>query len=50
VPPEVLGIEGMQLVSVDMSPSEYDAAPTWRDTENTRLPVDATVLVALSRS
>jgi hypothetical protein len=50
VPLEVLGIEGRQLVSVDMSPSEYDAAPTWRDTESTPLPVDATVLVALSRS
>jgi len=50
VPLEVLGIEGRQLVSLDMSPSEYDAAPTWRDTESTPLPVDATVLVALSRS
>jgi hypothetical protein len=50
VPPEVLGIEGRQLVSVDMSPSECVAAATWRDTENTRLPVDAAVLFALSRS
>jgi len=50
VPLEVLGIEGRQLVSLDMSPSEYDAAPTWRDTETTPLPVDATVLVALSHS
>jgi hypothetical protein len=50
VPLEVLGIEGRQLVSLDMSPSEYDAAPTWRNTEATPLPVDATVLVALSRS
>ena len=50
VPLEVLGIEGRQLVSLDMSPSEYDAAPTWRDTEGTPLAVDATVRVALSRS
>jgi hypothetical protein len=50
VPLQVLGIEGRQLVSVDMSPSEYDASPTWRDTESTPLPVDGTVLVALSRS
>jgi hypothetical protein len=50
VPLEVLGIEGRHLVSLDMSPSEYDAAPAWRDTEGTPLPVDATVLVALSRS
>ena len=28
VPLEVLGIEGGHLVSLDMSPSEYDAAPT----------------------
>jgi len=50
VPLEALGIEGRQLVSLDMSPSEYEAAPTWRDTKATPLPVDASVLVALSRS
>lgn len=50
VPLEVLGIEGRQLVSLDMSPSEYEAAPTWRGTDGTPLAVDATVLVALSRS
>ena len=50
VPLEVLGIEGRQLVSVDMSPSEYDAAPTWRDAAGAPMPVDATILVALSRS
>src|SRR5262249_54939882 len=42
VPLEALGIEGGQLVSLDMSPSEYAAAPTWRDTEGTGLPNDAT--------
>src|SRR5215470_14429031 len=31
VPLEALGIEGGQLVSLDMSPTEYAAAPTWRD-------------------
>jgi hypothetical protein len=50
VPLEALGIEGGHLVSLDMSPSEYDAAPTWHDTAATPLPVDATVRVALSRS
>jgi hypothetical protein len=50
VPLEALGIEAGQLVSLDMSPSEYAEAPTWRDTEGTSLPDDATVLVALSRS
>jgi hypothetical protein len=32
VPLEALGIEGGQLVSLDMQPSEYDTAPTWHDT------------------
>jgi hypothetical protein len=50
VPLEALGIEGGHLVSLDMSPSEYAAAPTWRETEATPLPDDAIVRVALSRS
>ena len=50
VPLEALGIEGGHLVSLDMSPSEYDAASTWHDTAATPLPADATVRVALSRS
>jgi hypothetical protein len=50
VPLEALGIEGGHLVSLDMSPSEFAHAPTWRDTGATPLPADATVRVALSRS
>jgi hypothetical protein len=50
VPLEALGIEGGHLVSLDMSPSDCDAAPTWHDTAATPLPADATVRVALSRS
>jgi hypothetical protein len=50
VPLEALGIEGGHLVSLDMQPSEYDAAPTWHDTGTTPFPTDATVRVALSRS
>jgi hypothetical protein len=50
VPLEALGIEGGHLVSLDMSPSEYDAASTWHDTAATPLPAAATVRVALSRS
>jgi PRC-barrel domain protein len=50
VPLEALGIEGGQLVSLDMQPSEYDTAPTWHDTGATPLSADATVRVALSRS
>jgi len=50
VPLEALGMEGGHLVSLDMSPSEYAAAPTWHDTGATPLTADATVRVALSRS
>ena len=50
VPLEALGIEGGHLVSLDMPPSEYVAAPTWHDTDAAPLPADATVRVALSRS
>jgi hypothetical protein len=50
VPLEVLGIEGGHLVSLDMSASEYDAAPTWHGVGATPLSADATVRVALSRS
>ena len=46
VPLEAIG----HLVSLDMSPSEYAAAPTWRDTGATPLSADAAVRVALSRS
>jgi PRC-barrel domain protein len=50
VPLEVLGIEGGHLVSLDMSASEYDAAPTWHDMGATPLSANAAVPVALSRS
>ena len=50
VPLEALGIEGRQLVSLDMPRSEYAAAPIWHDTAVTPLPADAIVRVALSRS
>jgi hypothetical protein len=50
VPLEMLGIEGRQLMSLDMSPSDYAAAPTWHNTGAAPLPADATVRVALSRS
>jgi hypothetical protein len=50
VPLEKLGIEGRQLMSLDMSPSDYAAAPTWHNSGAVPLPADATVRVALSRS
>lgn len=50
VPLEALGIEGRQLVSLDMPPSEYAAAPTWHDTHAIPLPANESVRVALARS
>lgn len=50
VPLEVLGIEGRQLVSLDMTPSQYAAAPTWQANDDIILPPDATVRVALARN
>ncbi len=50
VPIELVGIEGRQLVSLDMPRSQYAAAPRWRRSEGTMLPADATVSVALARN
>jgi len=50
VPIEVVGIEGRQLVSLDMPPSAYAAAPTWRCKDTAILRADATIRVALARS
>jgi hypothetical protein len=50
VPLKVVGIEGRQLVSLDMRPSAYAVAPTWQDTAATPLPTDAIVRVALART
>jgi hypothetical protein len=50
VPIELVGIEGRQLVSLDMPPSQYAAAPRWRRSEGTMLPAEATVSVALARN
>jgi hypothetical protein len=50
VPIEVLGIEGRQLVSLDMPRSDYAAAATWRRDDATVLPDDATIRVALARN
>jgi hypothetical protein len=50
VPIEVVGIEGRQIVSLDMPRSEYAAAPTWRAKDDTVLPGDATIRIALARN
>jgi hypothetical protein len=50
VPLEVVGIEGRQFVSLDMAPSAYAAAPTWRRGDDAVLAADATIKVALARN
>jgi hypothetical protein len=50
VPIEVVGIEGRQLVSLDMPPSEYAASPTWQSNGDAALPADATIQIALARN
>ncbi len=49
VPIEVVGIQGRELASLDMPPSEYATAPTWHDAGSQALPDDATIKIALSR-
>jgi hypothetical protein len=49
VPLEVVGIQGRELVSLDMEPDEYAKAPTWQDTGATVLAPDATIRIALAR-
>jgi hypothetical protein len=49
VPLEVVGIEGRQLVSLDMPPSEYVAAPTWQNDHAHPLPANETIKIALAR-
>jgi hypothetical protein len=50
VPIEVVGIEGRQLVSLDMNPDEYANAPTWQEDDATALPNDAMIRIALART
>ena len=49
VPIEVLGIAGRQLVSLDMSRSDYAAAPTWQRGDEQVIPNDDNISVALAR-
>jgi len=50
VPIEVVGIEGRQIASLDMTGHEYAAAPTWQPDGATPLPADATIRIALARN
>ena len=49
VPIEVVGILGRELASLDMPRSEYAAAPTWQGSDETVLPNDDLIRVALAR-
>jgi hypothetical protein len=49
VPIEVVGIQGRELASLDMPRGEYVAAPPWQQTNETVIPDDASVKVALSK-
>jgi hypothetical protein len=50
VPIEAIGIEGKQILSLDMPPSEYATAPTWQGQNATALPNDDTIRIALARN
>ncbi len=50
VPIEATGIEGKQIVSLDMPSSEYANAPTWYGQSATALPNDDTIRIALARN
>ncbi|MGO9700409.1 MAG: PRC-barrel domain-containing protein [Xanthobacteraceae bacterium] len=49
VPIEVVGIQGREVASIDMSPSDYAKAPTWRGINAEALPGNAIIKIALSR-
>jgi hypothetical protein len=50
VPIEATGIEGKQIVSLDMPSGEYVNAPTWHGQSATALPDDDTIRIALARN
>jgi hypothetical protein len=49
VPIEVVGIQGRELASLDMSPADYAKAPTWHDAKARIVPPDSTIKIALAR-
>jgi hypothetical protein len=50
VPIEATGIEGKQIISLDMPSGEYANAPTWQGQSATALPNDDTIRIALARN
>ena len=49
VPIEVVAILGRQLASLDMTPAEYEAAPTWVEAGNLSIPPDEIIRIAITR-
>jgi hypothetical protein len=49
VPIKVVGVQGRDLASLDMPRAEYTAAPTWQQTNETAIPDDNSISVALGR-
>jgi PRC-barrel domain len=49
VPIELIGIQGRQLVSLDMPRADYAAAPVWQHTVETAIPNTDSISVALAR-
>jgi hypothetical protein len=49
VPIEVVAILARQIASLDMEPSEYEAAPTWSQGNDQTLPDDETIRIAITR-
>lgn len=49
VPIEVVAIAGRQLAALDMTRAQFDAAPTWSDTEDRPIAAEEMVRVALYR-
>jgi PRC-barrel domain len=47
VPIEVVAIAGRQLASLDMTRAEFDAAPTWNESQTTPIASDEIIRVAL---
>ena len=49
VPIEVVAILGRQLASLDMTPAEYEAAPTWVEAGNLSVSPDEIIRIAITR-
>ena len=49
VPIEAVAILALQIDALDMSPDDFDKAPTWRSGQDRVLPPDETISIAIAR-